>query len=621
MEYRHCPNLLIIDTPGMIRPPKGRNLSPVQRATAQKAREAEQLILNKIKVKDYLILCVEDSLDPVDSSTRNIVMQVDPDLSRTVLVTTKLDTKLPQFSTAEDTEKLLFAEPIETQFRHRLGGPFFTSIPSGRVGDGREFSTNDAFVSALKQQEKNDRTHVSTMLGGLKADNYLPNIGVSRLRSFLEQRVEESYRRNLGGILPKLNLELEASKQKLSEVDREIEALSLDKLQLAANAYREAFTKQLSDAIQGSIKLDPAKHGEAMGEEQRLGGAFLEETVVLTSSSSNGNNVAVVDLSAHVDNAGMKLYGGAQYYRALKEFCVAVRLMPSPVISADEIANAAGMGETNNGVNFMRAACVIAMSKAEHSFYPILDSLKKRNVHIMKRLFPIVEAMVVQSARSDASSRRLDMLSKPYTQLVRQIFERFVDQQVEETVAMCTKDLRALIEFVTWDTEDRGGGATRGLTAGSNGGGGGGGPITPGRIVQIWEIAEKKQRAKEQKQRESRVSAIATPKSRKVEEKGKKSVIGSKSTSSNTGFTLDDSLLFDQWKASNGGDDGGLVDTDRGDEVDQEVFEVVEQSSPASIDHDIERRAVWLTEQLLNTSPGERQTSQMINNIVGYIVT
>jgi hypothetical protein len=60
-----------------------------------------------MKVQDYIILCVEDTTDWKHATTRNIVMQADPDLTRTVLVTTKLDTKLPQFSEAEDLEDFL----------------------------------------------------------------------------------------------------------------------------------------------------------------------------------------------------------------------------------------------------------------------------------------------------------------------------------------------------------------------------------------------------------------------------------------------------------------------------------------------------------------------------------
>lgn len=39
-------------------------------------------------------------------------MQADPDLTRTVLVTTKLDTKLPQFSEGDDLEDFLRSKTL-----------------------------------------------------------------------------------------------------------------------------------------------------------------------------------------------------------------------------------------------------------------------------------------------------------------------------------------------------------------------------------------------------------------------------------------------------------------------------------------------------------------------------
>jgi hypothetical protein len=51
--------MIVIDTPGMIHPPKGRQLTPQQRALAQAAREAENLVLSKIRcqviAKKYLL--------------------------------------------------------------------------------------------------------------------------------------------------------------------------------------------------------------------------------------------------------------------------------------------------------------------------------------------------------------------------------------------------------------------------------------------------------------------------------------------------------------------------------------------------------------------------------------
>ena len=121
MEYRFCPNMIVIDTPGMLHAPKGKQLTPQQRAIAQAAREAETLVLDKMRVQDYIILCVEDTTDWKHATTRNIVMRADPDLARTVLVTTKLDTKLPQFSEAEDLDDFLKAPLVERMYPHLQG--------------------------------------------------------------------------------------------------------------------------------------------------------------------------------------------------------------------------------------------------------------------------------------------------------------------------------------------------------------------------------------------------------------------------------------------------------------------------------------------------------------------
>jgi len=49
MEYRFCPNMILIDTPGLIQAPTGRHLNPQQRALAQAARESEELVKQKMR--------------------------------------------------------------------------------------------------------------------------------------------------------------------------------------------------------------------------------------------------------------------------------------------------------------------------------------------------------------------------------------------------------------------------------------------------------------------------------------------------------------------------------------------------------------------------------------------
>jgi hypothetical protein len=52
---------------------------------------------------------------------------VDPALSRTVLVSTKLDTRIPQFSTPSDVDTFLRAAGAASGAGDMLGGlPFFT---------------------------------------------------------------------------------------------------------------------------------------------------------------------------------------------------------------------------------------------------------------------------------------------------------------------------------------------------------------------------------------------------------------------------------------------------------------------------------------------------------------
>ena len=70
MEYKYCPNMILIDTPGLIAAPRvprgndrGGSANMPQRALLQSAREAERLVVDKMKCQDYIILCVEDTMD------------------------------------------------------------------------------------------------------------------------------------------------------------------------------------------------------------------------------------------------------------------------------------------------------------------------------------------------------------------------------------------------------------------------------------------------------------------------------------------------------------------------------------------------------------------------------
>jgi len=160
-------------------------------------------------------------------------------------------------------------------------------------------------------------------------------------------------------------------------------------------------------------------------------------------------------LVSEVGNTQHRLYGGSQYHRVLREFNLATRCLRLPTITEDEIANAAGIGEAHDGVNFLRAACVIALEKAQLSFDPLLDSLRLRISHIMGRLCPVSEYMIRQKhERKSAAYQYLrdgkttgleggsnfgtDIAHNPqFRQLVRSLFDDFVQRCSDNVSVIC----------------------------------------------------------------------------------------------------------------------------------------------------------------------------------------
>jgi hypothetical protein len=53
-------------------------------------------------------------------------------------------------------------------------------------------------------------------------------------------------------------------------------------------------------------------------------------------------------------NASMRLYGGAQYHRAMAEFRFVAGHVKCPVVSREEIVNACGVEDIHDGTNYFR---------------------------------------------------------------------------------------------------------------------------------------------------------------------------------------------------------------------------------------------------------------------------
>uniref|UniRef100_A0A2P2JNH1 Dynamin-type G domain-containing protein n=1 Tax=Rhizophora mucronata TaxID=61149 RepID=A0A2P2JNH1_RHIMU len=220
VEYKYCPNLTIIDTPGLIAPAPVRKNQALQ----SQARAVESLVRAKMQHKEFIILCLEDCSDWSNATTRRVVMQIDPDLSRTVLVSTKLDTRIPQFARSSDVEVFL-TPPAHTLDGFILGdSPFFTSVPSGRVGSDHDsvYRSNDEFKQAISLREQEDVASLEEKLGRPLSKEERSRIGVSKLRSFLEELLQRRYMDSVPLIIPLLEKEYRSTTRKLNDINKEL---------------------------------------------------------------------------------------------------------------------------------------------------------------------------------------------------------------------------------------------------------------------------------------------------------------------------------------------------------------------------------------------------------------
>ncbi|KAL9260648.1 Dynamin-like protein [Drosera capensis] len=442
VEYKYCPNLTIIDTPGLIAAAPGRKNSSLQ----GQARGVESLVRAKMQHKEFIILCLEDCSDWSNATTRKVVMQVDPELSRTIIVSTKLDTKIPQFSCASDVE--VFLSPPESMLDGFILGdsPFFTSVPSGRVGSGHGsvFRSNAEFKQAVSLREVEDIASLEEKLCRPLSDKERSRIGISSLRHFLEELLRKRYMDNIPLIIPLLEREHRNGVKRLNEINRELRSVvkpacrsTLDesKLKEKGRNFQDLFLTKLSLLLKGSVVAPPDKFGETLQDERTNGGAFVGPDGLQFPHKL-------------IPNAAMRLYGGAQYHRAMAEFRFVAGGIKCPQISREEIVNACGVEDIHDGTNYSRTACVLAVAKARDTFEPFLNQLGFRLLHILKRLVPIC-IYLLQKEGEYLSGHEV------FLGRVTSAFNNFAESTERGCREKCMEDLVSTTRYVSWSLHNK----------------------------------------------------------------------------------------------------------------------------------------------------------------------
>ncbi len=91
---------------------------------------------------------------------------------------------------------------------------------------------------------------------------------------------------------------------------------------------------------------------------EREGGVRLGVMMAFPSAGAFvGPDGKTLPVPENLPNAHMRLFGGAQYHRAMAEFRAGIGQLTCPDISREEIVNACGIDDFHDGVNYTRTAC------------------------------------------------------------------------------------------------------------------------------------------------------------------------------------------------------------------------------------------------------------------------
>jgi len=168
-----------------------------------------------------------------------------------------------------------------------------------------------------------------------------------------------------------------------------------------------------------------------------------------------------------------KLYGGAQYHRALSQFHFLIHSVPVDRSTSDEIALLLhGISDANhNGNDVLRSVAKLSSIKIESIMTDVLDDMVRRIEYVLLRMWDIVEytllvredsnsvvkpttlyahkdRFVGDNAENEEEERDIE---RELLTHAKKVYEKFVLEKCQFCYNMIREDLKALFRFVSWD--------------------------------------------------------------------------------------------------------------------------------------------------------------------------
>ncbi|OAY78043.1 Dynamin-related protein 5A [Ananas comosus] len=381
-EYAHCPNLTIIDTPGF-----------VLKAKKGEPEDTPNEILSMVKSlagppHRLLLFLQQSSVEWCSSLWLDAVREIDPTFKRTIIVISKFDNRLKEFTERWEVDSYLSASGYLGDNTH----PYFVALPKDRGT-----ISNDEFRRQICQVDSDILRHLrDNIKGGFNEEKFGTYVGFSCLRKYLESELQKRYKEAAPATLALLEQRCSEVSLELSQMESKLHATSdVSHLRKSAMLHAASICHHLGVLIDGAADPAPEQWGKTTEEEQKESGI----------GSWPGVTVAVKP-----PNCTLRLYGGAAFERVMHEFRCATYSIECPQVSREKVANIllahAGRG---GGRGVTEAAAEIARAAARAWLAPLLDTACDRLAFVLQSLFDLaMERNRVQDLERRQNNRDMD---------------------------------------------------------------------------------------------------------------------------------------------------------------------------------------------------------------------
>ncbi|XP_017244461.1 dynamin-related protein 5A isoform X1 [Daucus carota subsp. sativus] len=373
-EYAHCPNLTIIDTPGF-----------VLKAKKGEPERTPEEILSMVKTlasppHRILLFLQQSSVEWCSSLWLDTIREIDPTFKRTIIVVSKFDNRLKEFTDRWEVDRYLSA----SGYLGENCRPYFVALPKEK-----SMISNEEFRRQISHVDAEVLHHLRDgVKGGFDEEKFKSHIGFGCLRDYLELELQKRYKEAAPATLALLEQRCGEVTDELARMDSKIQATSdVAHLRRSAMLHAAAICNHVGDLIEGAADPCPEQWGKTTEEEK---------------SESGIGSWPGVTADIKPPNATLRLYGGAAFERVMHEFRCATYSIECPSVSREKVANIllahAGRG---GGRGITEAAAEIARAAARSWLAPLLDSACDRLAFVLGNLFDLA-ALRNQQRNSDS---------------------------------------------------------------------------------------------------------------------------------------------------------------------------------------------------------------------------